>query len=103
MFSVPFTLLILACPMPPIPTAAIFNLSLGDTCPWLIPRIELGAMVMPAKAIAPVLRKSLLEMSDIISYFKGLLFVVDYYVAIRIHFSYFFFVPGFVQAYVDHR
>ena len=35
--------------------------------------------------------------------FKGLLFVVDYYVAIRIHFSYFFFVPGFVQAYADHR
>ena len=49
----------------------IWNGEIGEVTKVLIPRIELGAMVMPAKAIAPVLRKSLLEMSDIISNFKG--------------------------------
>mgnify|MGYP006993589748 CR=1 FL=1 len=48
----------LACPIPPIPTAAILSLSEGETWPKLFPRIELGAMVIPAKAAAPDFRKS---------------------------------------------
>ena len=69
MFSVPFTLLMLVWPIPPIPTAARFSLSVGETCPWLIPKIELGAMVIPAKAAAPVLRNFLLEKSDMVLLF----------------------------------
>ena len=46
--------------------AARFSLSVGEICPWLIPKIVLGAIVMPAKAAAPVLRNFLLEMFDMI-------------------------------------
>jgi hypothetical protein len=45
-------------------------LSVGETCPWLIPKIELGAMVIPAKAAAPVLRNFLLEKSDMVLFLR---------------------------------
>ena len=53
-------------PRPPIPMPRMFNLSLGEMWPWLIPRIELGAIVIPANAVAPVFRNFLLEKSDIV-------------------------------------
>ena len=70
MFSVPFTLLILVCPIPPIPTAAMLSLSVGETCPWLIPKIELGAIVIPAKAAVPVFRNCLLEIFVMILFLR---------------------------------
>ena len=63
----------LACPIPPIPTAAILSLSEGETWPKLFPRIELGAMVIPAKAAAPDFRKSRLVKFDIILHLKLLI------------------------------
>jgi hypothetical protein len=42
----------------------------GETCPWLIPKIELGAMVIPANAAAPVLRNFLLEKSDMVLFLR---------------------------------
>ena len=66
MFSVFFTWLMLVCPIPPIPTAAMFNRSLGGTCPWLRPKMVLGAIVSPAKAKPPVLRNSLLVNLDMV-------------------------------------
>lgn len=37
---------ILVIPIPPIPTTAIFSLSDGAVCPWLLPKIEFGAICM---------------------------------------------------------
>ena len=71
MFSVPFTLLMLACPHTADTYGCEVQLSVGETCPWLIPKIELGAMVIPAKAAAPVLRNFLLEKSDMVFIFKS--------------------------------
>ena len=62
----PVTWLMLVCPIPPIPTAAMFKRSLGGTCPWLLPKMLLGAMVRPAKAKPPVLRNSLLVNFDMV-------------------------------------
>jgi hypothetical protein len=63
-------------PRPPIPTPKMFNLSLGATCPKLLPNTVLGTIVgataNPMAAVAPVWRNFLLEMFDAISkYFIG--------------------------------
>ena len=61
MFSV-FMLARLRRPMPPIPIPAMLSLSLGDVCPYALPSMVLGAIVIPAVANAAVLRKSRLSM-----------------------------------------
>jgi hypothetical protein len=69
MFSVPSTALRLELPIPPIPTQAMFNLSVGAVYPWLLPKIELGATVKAAAAAALLCRKFLLEMLVIVMMF----------------------------------
>ena len=59
--------------MPPIPTAAIFNLSDGAICPWLLPNTELGTIVNAAAAAVLLCRKDLLEMFDIVIFFYRLI------------------------------
>ena len=56
-------------PTPPMPTPAMLSLSLGATCPRVLPRTWLGTIVKaaaPAAAVMPVLMKSLLEYSFIV-------------------------------------
>ena len=55
--------------MPPMPTAAIFSISLGALYPILFPSTFEGTIVRPAAAIAPVSRNFLLEMLVDISTF----------------------------------
>ena len=71
MFSVFFTLLILALPIPPIPTAAMFNLSDGALCPNAAPITLPGTTVIAAKPAPEVFKKSALEIFfDIVVNFK---------------------------------
>jgi len=59
-FSVPIFAR-LRLPTPPTPTPAIFNLSLGETCPKDLPNTVLGTIVIPAVPITALFKKSLRE------------------------------------------
>jgi hypothetical protein len=77
MFSV-FILARLRLPIPPTPIPAIFSLSLGAVYPCDLPKIELGAIVIPKVVIAALFKKFLLEIDMVIYLLYDIYFRTDY-------------------------